>query len=241
MNLTDYQCGTCKHPFYEHRESREWQLLNPRRKKNLNGCTHKGCDCQHADESHVKKPGKKKATAQPKAAPVTVTGYTFTTQDIEKARDIQALSWAKVAEALGLKSPSAARKAYTELTGRPHNTSTPIVARKPRSKAAGSSGGSARSASPNAVVVDTHPHWHVDSDQDEIIAKLTPLYGDDGKATYIPVITVERTGGFTESVGIQQLIAFDFSKDEKHLAVSLYDAFNGAYRCFYVDHIIGVS
>jgi len=49
---TPYQCRACRHAFYEHRESREWQLLHPRRKRNLTGCTHPGCACAHADDSH---------------------------------------------------------------------------------------------------------------------------------------------------------------------------------------------
>lgn len=53
MTVTAYQCRACSHPFYEHRESSEWQLINPRRKRDLTGCTRPGCDCEHADESHV--------------------------------------------------------------------------------------------------------------------------------------------------------------------------------------------
>lgn len=52
---TPYQCGNCRHPFYEHRESREWRLNNSRRKRNLTGCARAGCDCAHADDAHCKK------------------------------------------------------------------------------------------------------------------------------------------------------------------------------------------
>lgn len=40
-------CGNCKHAYFYHRESREWQMLFPRRKKNLMGCTKAGCACLH--------------------------------------------------------------------------------------------------------------------------------------------------------------------------------------------------
>lgn len=54
MNDTPkYLCLKCRHPFYEHRESREWQLLHSRRKRNLTGCTRKDCTCLHADDSHT--------------------------------------------------------------------------------------------------------------------------------------------------------------------------------------------
>jgi hypothetical protein len=55
MTLTAYQCGTCGHAFYWHRESREWQLMHPRRKRNLTGCTHEGCTCTASNTSHIAK------------------------------------------------------------------------------------------------------------------------------------------------------------------------------------------
>lgn len=51
------------------------------------------------------------------------------TTKIEELRDGQQMSWAKVAKELGLASPSAARKAYTQATGRSHSTS--VLAGKP--------------------------------------------------------------------------------------------------------------
>jgi hypothetical protein len=48
--------------------------------------------------------------------------YEFTAKRIEKLRDEDHLSWAKVAEALSLGSPGAARRAYTALV-RPHTES----------------------------------------------------------------------------------------------------------------------
>jgi hypothetical protein len=54
VTIPPWACRSCGHPFYEHRESTEWQLLNPRRKRNLTGCTHSGCSCTAADESHVR-------------------------------------------------------------------------------------------------------------------------------------------------------------------------------------------
>ncbi len=49
VSVSQYLCRCCHHPFYEHRESREWQLLNPRRKRNLTGCSHEDCGCRAAD------------------------------------------------------------------------------------------------------------------------------------------------------------------------------------------------
>jgi hypothetical protein len=55
IGVSQYVCRTCRHAFYMHRESNEWQMLNPRRKKNLTGCTREGCGCKAADDSHVNK------------------------------------------------------------------------------------------------------------------------------------------------------------------------------------------
>ncbi len=52
----------------------------------------------------------------------TTTKYPFTAADIAALRDDQRLSWAKVAAALDLGSPGAARRAYTALV-RPHTDS----------------------------------------------------------------------------------------------------------------------
>lgn len=52
----------------------------------------------------------------------TPTKYDFTAEDIAAARDEELLSWAKVAQRLGLGSPGAARRAYTALV-RPHTES----------------------------------------------------------------------------------------------------------------------
>lgn len=48
--------------------------------------------------------------------------YTFTAEQIAELRDDQQRSWAKVAQALTLGSPGAARRAYTALV-RPHTDS----------------------------------------------------------------------------------------------------------------------
>ncbi len=50
------------------------------------------------------------------------TEATFTADDIARLRDDEQNSWAKVATALGLGSPGAARRAYTALV-RPHTES----------------------------------------------------------------------------------------------------------------------
>lgn len=48
--------------------------------------------------------------------------YEITASDIAELRDVQTLSWRKVAEALGLGSPGAARRAYSGLV-HPHTAS----------------------------------------------------------------------------------------------------------------------
>lgn len=58
MSVTPYQCGTCGHMFFYHRESAEWQRLNTRRKRNLTGCTHPGCSCLAANADHIKEEDK---------------------------------------------------------------------------------------------------------------------------------------------------------------------------------------
>lgn len=47
-SMTQYQCKECGHAYWKHRESREWQLNNPRRKRNLIGCTEHNCNCKGA-------------------------------------------------------------------------------------------------------------------------------------------------------------------------------------------------
>ena len=54
--------------------------------------------------------------------PATKTANEFTADDIARLRDDEQNSWAKVANALGLGSPGAARRAYTALV-RPHTES----------------------------------------------------------------------------------------------------------------------
>lgn len=67
--------------------------------------------------------------SKPKAKPPASKGrgantqYAFTEEDIVRERDHNGQSWKKVAVALGLKTPGAARTAYTALTGRDHSTS----------------------------------------------------------------------------------------------------------------------
>lgn len=51
--IEPYVCKNekCKHAYYHHRESTEWQMLNGDRKKPwrpLPGCTVPGCPCEKA-------------------------------------------------------------------------------------------------------------------------------------------------------------------------------------------------
>lgn len=77
-----------------------------------------------------------------------------TEEAIVKARDEDQLSWRQVAITLGLGSPGAARKAYTELTGRDYRDSA-ITKRAPRGT------GSSSKAT-------LHPEWNNKTDHEEI-------------------------------------------------------------------------
>ncbi|MDE1904879.1 MAG: hypothetical protein KGH75_00330 [Rhodospirillales bacterium] len=51
--IPKWACAGCRHPFYEHRESTEYRLLNARTPAGATGCVHSGCGCTKADESHL--------------------------------------------------------------------------------------------------------------------------------------------------------------------------------------------
>jgi hypothetical protein len=163
------------------------------------------------------------------------TKYDFTAADIERER-MKGLSWAKVAEALGcLKNgkpqPGAVRAAYTELTGKSHNDIAGAPVKAPRNSAPKAPDQKAHrqrvAAAPVEVEVDRNPHWHVDSDQDEIIARLTP-----GTR-----LLVQRANGFVEEIVVDILHGLCWSKDETELCVEFAEAHSGNYRCVRVNDL----
>ena len=89
--------------------------------------------------------------------------YTFTAEDISKLRDEQGLSWRQVAINLDLGGPSAARTAYTTLTGRDYRE-TVMTGRRIKTES-----GSAKISTRKVYA----PEWTDESDQDEIIDRMT--------------------------------------------------------------------
>jgi len=178
---------------------------------------------------------KAKRRARAKEAAVTA-------EQITEERDGKGLSWAQVAANLDLGSPGAARRIYTQLTGRPHTESVMTGRRATRGTGARSTGRKLH-----------HPHWHDESDQDEIINALQkewiPAKGD-GK-DYVPghyqgsTIVVERKGyngtTFAEEVQVARVHKLAFEGPKEHLVVHLGDRTSGAFRAFLVSEIVSVS
>lgn len=166
---------------------------------------------------------------QRKAKPLTITA-----EDIVRERDQRGLSWAQVAANLDLSSPGAARKAYTDLTGRPHTDSQMQGRRAAR-------GTGARVSGRKTFAVE----WGDDSDQDEIETRLNGVWVEesgDGKS-YQPghwsgsTITVQRKYGI-EEVRVGQVQAFTFGpKENLPLTVEIRDGHNRCFRAFYVRDI----
>jgi hypothetical protein len=151
---------------------------------------------------------------------------TCTAEDVVRERDERGLSWKQVAINLELGSPSAARTAYTRLTGRPHNESNTEVKRAPRL--------------PKSVVraerrKTLHPKWTDDSDQDEIIERI------DGS-----VIVVRRVFRKIElpeeriAVGRIDSFRFDGANQDGPLCVTIIDRETSASRTFRVADIVEV-
>lgn len=154
-------------------------------------------------------------------------------------------SWAAVATALGLKGPGAARTAYTAATGKHHNDIEGVaVTRAPRTS------GPKTSTPKRAPKVDRNPHWNEDSDQDEMIAMLEPLYevGSKGmrelkEAARIRVKRICPNAGnyvLDEEFTIAHLKGFKFDKEERNLLTEFYDNVTGGYHCIRVQDIVEV-
>lgn len=175
---------------------------------------------------------------------MTKKAWPCTAEEITKAR-ADGLSWRAVAEKCGLKSPSAARTAYTDLTGVDHQDAPGQVRRAPK-------GTGVRAQAKAAVAAIAHSRWDVDSDQDEIIERLTPQRNDNGELRKLPTIVIERTisagtngNGYAlpvhrEELRIQKLIGLHFEKDDTVLAIDFVEAYTGNQRCCRVDNIVEV-
>lgn len=161
---------------------------------------------------------------------------TCSAEDIIRERDERGLSWAQVAANLDLGSPGAARKAYTDLTGRPHTDSQMQGRRAPR-------GSGVRVSGRKTFAVQ----WDDDSDQDEIETRLNGVWveesGEPGSKSYVPghwsgsTITVHRKYGI-EEVRVGHVMAFSFGKDgNKPLTVEIREGSNHCFRAFYVRDI----
>lgn len=161
---------------------------------------------------------------------------TCSAEDIIRERDERGLSWAQVAANLDLGSPGAARKAYTDLTGRPHTDSQMQGRRAPR-------GSGVRVSGRKTFAVQ----WDDDSDQDEIETRLNGVWveesGEPGSKSYTPghwsgsTITVARRYGI-EEVRVGHVMAFSFGKDgNKPLTVEIREGSNHCFRAFYVRDI----
>lgn len=125
------------------------------------------------------------------------SGYGFTAEAIVEARDGQGMSWANVAKAVGLSNPGQARRAYTELTGKPHYDSR---------MAKGSTGRAPRGTSQRArkKAASLDPKWHDDSDQDEIAERLEGAW-----------IIVRRSTGYEEEVHVEHATEFRYEGKAK--------------------------
>jgi hypothetical protein len=155
-----------------------------------------------------------------------------TAEDLIRERDEKGLSWRQVGINLDIGSPSAARKAYTMLTGRPHYESQ-------MKEGARAKPGTARRKT-------FEPVWFDDSDQDEIIEAIT-------HRTIVVARTIKRsTFELTmpeERVHVSRIVKFAFdgknedgplvvhivSKDSCDCATRDSDA--GRMRCFRVADI----
>lgn len=160
-------------------------------------------------------------------------GWPCTAEQIIHERDSRGLSWRQVATNLNLGSPGQARKAYTELTGKPHYESQMTGKRASR----GSVGRK----------VDS-PNWNDDSDQDEIIERLQGKWHEPTKDTKghfdgsIITVACDYKGlQWEEEIQVARVDSFKFEGPDEHLVISVFTRDTGAMRCFRVDAIKDVK
>jgi hypothetical protein len=161
-----------------------------------------------------------------------------TAEEIKRERDERRLSWRQVATNLKLGNPSAARKAYAELTGTPHTASAVLVNR-------------ARAGTNTSLVLE-RVEWDDDTDQDEIIDLINGEWVEEsgeGK-NYKPAhwsgstVTVERSfrgRDYTEEVEVSYVRSLTFGPEgDQPLQVTVFMRTNGAARTFFVADITSV-
>jgi hypothetical protein len=153
-----------------------------------------------------------------------------TAADIVRERDEKGLSWRQVGINLDIGSPSAARKAYTTLTGRPHYES--VMKEGARAKVG------TRAARRKTY----EAKWFDDSDQDEIIEAIT-------HRTIVVRRKVKDLEMPDESVHVSRIVkfAFDGKNEDGPLVVHIIskdhcdcqtkDFDSGRARCFRVADI----
>lgn len=165
-----------------------------------------------------------------------------TAEDLIRERDEKGLSWKQVSTNLDLGNPSAARRAYTELTGRHHSDSQPIVKRAPKGHN-------------NTGRKMFQPMWNDDSDQAEIEIKLNGSWveakGEPGTKNYRPGhwsgsrMTVRRSLAgreWDEEVFVSWVSAFTYGPEgDQPLQITIVDRDNGASRTFRAESIISVA
>jgi hypothetical protein len=145
-----------------------------------------------------------------------VAEYSFTAEAISALRDAQGLSWRQVATNLDLANPGQARKAYATLTGKDYRDTETTT----RTKAVGI-GGSVRKF--------FSPQWDDDSDQDEIIERLT-------RAVIIVSRNVKGVP-FEEEIKVDKVSRLTWDGAAEELCVHFTDFDNGAARSILVKHI----
>lgn len=137
-----------------------------------------------------------------------------TVEQIVEQRDVKGLSWKQVATNLSLGSPSAARSAYTRLTGKPHTESNPELNRAHRG--ATTATGSRRRMN--------EQEWDDDTDQDVIIEAIT----------HRDIRVVRNMRGLDlpeEWVHVSRIERFVFEGEEECLVVRLFSKERAYCEC----------
>lgn len=150
------------------------------------------------------------------------TSYDFTAEDITKLRVEQGLSWRQVAVNLELGGPSAARTAYTALTGLDYRDTDMKPGKRARSTM-----GTAKASTRKVFA----PEWGDESDQDEIIERLT-------NARIVVARNVKGTT-YTEEIlvgGVKRL-TWDGKDEDGPLCVHFTDRLTGGTRSVLVSAI----
>jgi hypothetical protein len=163
--------------------------------------------------------------------------YDFTSDDIIRVRDHNAQSWRAVAQHFGLKSPGAARAAYTALTGVRHDQSQPLVKRQAKGTYSGKP--------------SFKPGWDDDADQDEIIQRVQGEWhpatgqGKDYRPGYYDGSTLTiRRNHFNveceETWQVARIVGFKYDYNDK-LEMEIVDRENNSRRTCYVTDIAKVD